>query len=382
MKFRDTSNLLRELSQNSQTTKNPGHDEATLYPFSSRASRLLRIAALFTMFLTAASNAAFAQFVGPTPLTLINSWANAPFGTSRATIEEVAGIVQFRGAMATTGTNANPFTVPAGLRPATDVYVPVDLCNATKGRLHVTPSGNVDVEAESGNFSNAQCFTSLDGASYAPNATGFTALTLINGWTNAPFATSNAAVRVTNGVVHFKGAISSGTNALPFVLPAAFRPATDVYIPVDLCNSTNGRLHLQHSGTVDIEEENGTFANAQCFTSLDGAWFVKAPAGFRPLTLINGWGNAPFSTSNATAGNAYGLVYFKGAIGSGTTPQPFVLPVSFRPVTNVFVPIDLCNATKGRLDIQTDGTVTIEAENGTFSNAQCFTSLDGVSFVQ
>jgi hypothetical protein len=262
------------------------------------------------------------------------------------------------------------------------VYIPVDLCNATKGRLHITPAGTVDVEAENGVFSNAQCFTSLDGASYAPNATGFTALPLINGWTNAPFSTSNAGVKLINGVVHFKGAIATaGTSALPFLLPAAFRPVTDVYIPVDLCNATNGRLHIQHSGTVDVEVET-SFSNAQCFTSLDGAWFVKTPTGFRALTLTNGWLNAPFTTSNAMAGNAYGLVYFKGAIGSGTTAQPFVLPVYFRPVTNVYVPIDLCNATKGRLDIQASGAVTIEAENGAFVNAQCFTSLDGVSFVQ
>jgi hypothetical protein len=324
---------------------------------------------------------ALAQFAGPTPLSLINGWINAPFSTSIATVEEVAGIVQFRGAIATGGSNSFPFTLPARLAPATDVYIPVDLCNATKGRLHITHGGVVDVEVQTV-FSNAQCFTSLDGASYAPSATGFTALSLINGWTNAPFATSNAAVKVINGVVHFKGAISSGTNALPFVLPAAFRPSTDVYIPVDLCNANNGRLHIQHSGTVDIEEENGTFANAQCFTSLDGAWFVKSPSGFKALTLINGWINAPFTTSNAMAGNAYGLVYFKGAIASGTTAQPFVLPVAFRPVTDVYVPVDLCNATNGRLFIHTDGTVTINVENGVFSNAQCFTSLDGVSFVQ
>jgi hypothetical protein len=183
--------------------------------------------------------------------------------------------------------------------------------------------------------------------------------------------------------VHFKGAIASGTNAVAFTLPPAFRPATDVYIPVDLCGATNGRLHITHSGTVDVEAEGGAFSNAQCFTSLDGAWFVAMPSGFRALTLINGWTNAPFSTSNALAGNAYGLVYFKGAIAtSGTNPQPFTLPVAFRPVTNVYIPVDLCNATKGRLVIQTSGAVIVQAEGGVFSNAQCFTSLDGASFVQ
>ena len=46
----------------------------------------------------------------------------------------------------------------------------------------------------------------------------------------------------------------------------------------------------------------------------------------------------------------------------------------------VFVPVDLCNATHGQLAIQPNGGVTVEAEGGAFSNAACFTSLDGVSF--
>ncbi|HET6842985.1 MAG TPA: hypothetical protein VFK06_15125 [Candidatus Angelobacter sp.] len=347
-----------------------------------RAFGLLRGAALIAVSFTVGSIPVLAQFSGPTPLTLINGWTNAPFGTSIATVEEVAGIVQLRGAIATSGSNAEPFVLPVGFRPATDVYVPVDLCNATNGRLHIMPSGDVIVEAQGSAFTNAQCFTSLDGASFAPAATGFTALTLINGWTNAPFSTSNAAVQIINGIVHFKGAIAtSGSNAVAFMMPPGFLPLTDVYVPVDLCSATNGRLHITPTGTVDIEAEGGTFSNAQCFTSLDGAWF--ALPGFTNLTLINGWTNAPFSTSPAAAGNAFGLVYFRGAIAtSGSNPQPFTLPVAFRPVTDVYVPVDLCGATKGRLHITPSGVVIVEAEGGTFSNAQCFTSLDGVSFVQ
>ena len=72
-----------------------------------------------------------------------------------------------------------------------------------------------------------------------------TALTLINGWTNTVFGTSNAAVQLVNGAVHFQGAISTtGTNAEPFVLPRGVRPVDAVYIPVDLCNATNGRLEI------------------------------------------------------------------------------------------------------------------------------------------
>jgi hypothetical protein len=340
-------------------------------------------AALLVASLIVGSTSALAQFAGPTALTLINGWTNAPFGTSLATVEEVAGIVQFRGAIATAGTNAEPFVLPPSLRPATNVYVPIDLCNATKGRLFIQPSGAVTVQAEGGVFSNAQCFTSLDGASFAVNATGSTALTLINGWTNAPFGTSNAAARKTGGIVHFQGAIATaGTNTEPFVLPAAFSPSTNVYVPVDLCNATNGRLLIQPSGAVSVQAQ-GAFSNAQCFTSLDGAYFVaQGNPGFHALNLINGWKAGPFGTYPAAAGGAYGLVYFKGAIASGTNAAPFVLPPSFSPVTTVYIPVDLCNATNGRLILQTNGSVTIQAEGGVFSNAQCFTSLDGVSYVQ
>jgi hypothetical protein len=333
------------------------------------------------LLVAAGSTPAHAQFAGPVPLTLINGWTNAPFGTSIATVEEVSGIVQFRGAIATSGTNAEPFTLPLSLSPATEVYIPIDLCNATNGRLLIEPTGAVFVQAEGGTFSNAQCFTSLDGASFSPNSTGFTALPLINGWTNAPFSTSNAAAKLINGIVHFEGAIATaGTNTQPFVMPKAMRPLTDVYVPVDLCNATVGRLHIQPTGTVFVEA--AVFSNAQCFTSLDGAWYAPKPTGFKALTLINGWTNAPFVTSNAAAANVYGLVYFKGAIATtGTNAQPFTLPTSLRPITNVYVPIDLCGATKGRLIIQSNGVVLVQAE-GAFSNAQCFTSLDGASFVQ
>ena len=337
-------------------------------------------AALLIACLSAGSTAAFAQFAGPVPLNLVNGWTGAPFVTSRPTVEEVNGIVQFRGAIAS-GTSTVAFTLPAGFRPATAVYIPVDMCNSTNGRLVIQTTGVVNVQAENA-FANAQCFTSLDGASFAPTSSHFTALTLINGWINAPFSTSNAEVQKIAGIVHFKGAIATtGTNPQPFTLPAGFRPATNVYIPVDMCNATNGRLNIQPTGVVTVEPET-SFSNAQCFTSLDGAWFVASPSGFSALPPINGWTNAPFSTGNAAAGNAYGVVYFKGAIATaGTNIQPFTLPVQFRPVTNVYVPIDLCNATKGRLFIQTSGAVFVQAET-VFSNAQCFTSLDGASFVQ
>jgi hypothetical protein len=235
----------------------------------------LAVGAVGTVAAQAATSAPGALTSGWTPLALQNGWTSSPFGTSAAAVRTISGIVHFKGAIATTGSNPVPFTLPAAFRPASVVFVPVDLCNATNGRLQIEPTGVVSVQAEGGAFSNAACFTSLDGVSFAKSASSFTPLTLQNGWFSSPVGTSAPAVRTIAGIVHLKGAIAtSGTNPVPFTLPAAFRPASAVFVPVDLCNATNGRLQIETSGVVSVQAEGGAFSNAACFTSLDGVSFA------------------------------------------------------------------------------------------------------------
>jgi hypothetical protein len=236
---------------------------------------MLPVGALGSTAAQAATPAVSALPSGWTALTLQNGWTGSPFGASAPAVRTISGIVHFKGAIATTGTNPVPFTLPAGFRPAAVVFVPVGLCNATSGRLQIEPTGVVTVQAEGGTFSNAACFTSLDGASFAKSATSFTPLTLQNGWTGSPFGASAPAVRTISGIVHFKGAIATtGTNPVPFTLPAGFRPAAVVFVPVGLCNATSGRLQIEPTGVVTVQAEGGTFSNAACFTSLDGASFA------------------------------------------------------------------------------------------------------------
>ena len=349
-----------------------------------RLVAVLVVCALAFLLPLQSASTALAKTKNPyTTLKLINGWQSRPFGTSKAQIRTIQGIVYFKGAIATNGTNDEPFLLPKSFRPNTVVYVPVDLCNAANGRLEIDPNGAAFVEPES-SFSDAQCFTSLDGVSFALSGKSFTNLRLRHGWTNSPFSTSKAQIRNINGIVHFKGAIATGgTNTEPFVLPKSFRPRTWVYVKVDLCNANNGRIDIAPNGGVFVEAEGGTFSNAQCFTSLDGASFALPGKGFTNIRLRNGWKNAPFLTSKAQVTNVGGIVHFKGAISTrGSNSEPFVLPKSFRPHTWVYVPVDLCNANNGRIDIAPNGDVFVDAEGGTFSNAQCFTSLDGAWYAQ
>ena len=92
-------------------------------------------------------------------------------------------------------------------------------------------------------------------------------------------------MRNINGIVHFKGAIAhvpGPVNDPVFILPAGFRPAQghEVHVKVDLCNATNGKLVIYPDGFAIVEAEGGQFANAECFTALDGASF--ALSGWQP----------------------------------------------------------------------------------------------------
>src|SRR5262245_1873649 len=81
-------------------------------------------------------------------------------------------------------------------------------------------------------------------------------LTLVNGWTNSPVSTSSAGVTTSGGIVSFKGAIAGGSTTLAFTLPAAYRPATNVFVHVDMCGASNGRLNIAPSGAVSVQAES------------------------------------------------------------------------------------------------------------------------------
>jgi hypothetical protein len=328
----------------------------------------------------AATSAPHALTITWTSLALQNGWADYGNHTAAPAVANINGIVHLKGAIATAGTNPVPFTLPAGDRPATNVSVPVDLNAATAGLLNITPSGVVTVEAEQ-SWSNAQGFTGLDGASFATSGSSFTPLTPLNGWNNAA-SYASAGARTINGIVHLRGAITTASaTGEPFILPAAFRPNHTVYVPVGLCHATHGRLDIYPTGVVDVVAEGGAMANAECGTSLDGAWFAASTTSFTPLTLQNGWHNYGSGTASPAVRKISGIVHLEGAIAGGTQPLAFTLPAGFRPAHNVYVSVDMNGASKGHVLVDSNGQVTVFAE-GSQSEASSFTSLDGVSFAR
>jgi hypothetical protein len=88
----------------------------------------------------------------------------------------------------------------------------------------------------------------------------------------------------------------------------------------------------------------------------------------------------PFSTRNVAYRNDDGTIRFQGAVQSGTSDVLFNLPNNLLPTHSVWINVDLCGAQQGHIFMQAgDPGVHVEAFSS-FGDAQCFTSLEGVSF--
>jgi hypothetical protein len=101
---------------------------------------------------------------GGDAVALYNGWGVYP-GMRTPTVANRNGIVNFQGTITTSGTNMAAMYIPEKYRPATDVYVEADLCNAKKGRVLIQPSGWVSVQYESA-IGDAKCLTSLEGVQF------------------------------------------------------------------------------------------------------------------------------------------------------------------------------------------------------------------------
>ena len=330
----------------------------------------------------AATSAPHTLTSGWTSLAPQNGWFNYGNGTAAPAVTNINGIVHLKGAIATRGNNQVAFTLPVGDRPVTNVAVPVDLLSATAGELNIAPSGQVSVAYEQ-SWSDAQQFTSLDGASFATSGSSFTKLTLQNGWTSYGQGFASPSARSVSGIVHLRGTIATGgTNNFPFTLPAGLRPDHLVYVPVTLSGSNYGRLEIYPSGVVQVYAEGATWSNAQHGVSLDGAWFATSASLYTPLALQNGWTSYWDGTDSPAVRKISGIVHLEGAMyNTATLPNQlaFTLPVGFRPSHWVYTSVDMNNANRGHILIAPNGQVTVFAE-GNQSNAYSFTSLDGVSF--
>jgi hypothetical protein len=204
--------------------------------------------------------------------TLHNGWVAAAFSTRAPRVRNVGNMVYLQGAISnpSSAANAHAMTLPEGFRPSSNVYIPVDMCGSTRGRLFIQSSGTVSVQTE-GAFSNATCFTSLEGAAFAITTAGYTSATYENSWSGAPFNTRQVRFINEGGVVRFQGAAANGTSVGVFTLPAQFRPATAQLRWIDGFAAKKTLLYVDPSGIVMSLPLGGGHDGR--FSSFEGATF-------------------------------------------------------------------------------------------------------------
>jgi hypothetical protein len=326
-----------------------------------------------------------ASAAGVATLTLINQWK--PYhGSAKPSLFSYQGIVHLRGAIRSrSGGSAQPFQIPALYRPVKDVFVKTNLCDDVNGELDIAPDGSVSIKTEGGGgLAPAGCFTSLDGISYAVDATGngSTTLALQNSW--VPYSDGDPddpvapAARTLGNVVYLEGAMMSGSNGAAFTMPENKRPQMTVYLPLNMGSTNPGQLVINPNGSVNVVSPFG-FNLAQQMTSLDGAAYSIDTTGFTPLGLVSGW-TGTTDTAEPAVRLAHGVVLFQGAMRNiSTTTTAFYLPTEMTPKKTVYVPVTLCNGANGRLQINADGSVVVQAEND-IANAFCMTSIEGASY--
>jgi hypothetical protein len=206
-----------------------------------------------------------------TPLKLRRGWHYFDSFYRKPAAGLTGSIVHLSGEITTAGSKRTAFTLPRKFRPRKAVSILINVCTGSLGSLDISPTGVVKVEAAAWQF---RCGTSLEGATFSLSGKSFTALKLGKGWKEAAGA-ATASVREISGIVRFRGAIrTSGTSADAFVLPARFRPATWVYVPLSPCGSANLRLNIGPDGQVAVQSDSTISHPGKCRVSLDGAWFA------------------------------------------------------------------------------------------------------------
>lgn len=101
---------------------------------------------------------------------------------------------------------------------------------------------------------------------------------LENGWasSNPTYKTGNPRYGVSYGIVYLSGSLHqvSGNDATIGVLPAGYRPAHELYLPIYTFEDSSGALIIEPSGVMEVESL--TAIDATTYSSLAG---VSYPLG-------------------------------------------------------------------------------------------------------
>ena len=316
-------------------------------------------------------------------LNLLNGWKSAAkkillTGTPAWAYRD--GVVYLRGAIKQSNPDGstNFAQLPKFARPPHKLYLQIATGSDAAGILYIGPGGTL--EAYDG---NANAFASLAAISYPTAAIKSHQLTMRNSWVSSQpdYQTGNPAYAISQGVVYLSGSMHSVTNPAPislaFVLPKAAWPAHSMYLSVYTLDGTSpGIVQIESTGEVDVAA-----GDAVGYTSLAGISFPVSSTKWHNFKLEGEWKPAPpkYDTGAPAYAVVNGVVYLSGSMyqpvaDSRVWSQP---PAAARTADVIDREVDTADAMAG--------AVTITATRGrvgtnSFSNAQIFTSFDGIAY--
>ena len=228
-----------------------------VYSFSGTEGSI-EIAATGQMFAFGADVTAYTSLAGISypvrsvrlhNLHLLDGWTSSQsqFNSGNPAAGVQGGVVYLAGSMHGVSATGNLFaTMPAGLRPARNMFVPAYTFGGAPGGIAVSLAGRMFAFGQAdGNY------TSLAGISYPVTSVRMHNLGLVNGWTTVPSVLGGRPTAgIQNGIVYLTGAIhqSSGTSTRFATLPRALRPAHNLWLPIFTAPGVIGSIEIAHNG--------------------------------------------------------------------------------------------------------------------------------------
>jgi hypothetical protein len=233
------------------------------------------------------------SLAGSAPIALGADWAgDLRRGTSAPSwFADGSGIIHLQGAATQTSTAGNQNllgTLPAGARPARNVFDILATNAGTYADVEIDTNGNINLIDPYGFAAKDYSFVSLEGISYSPGAIfnslapPFSGLNTANWSVPTVYGNSDPGWNEDNaGVVHLQGAATltslSGNFRLLATLPAIIRPSRTVYTIVHTFEGTYADLAIQPNGQVQLIDPRSPMGNGDTFdytfVSLEGVTY-------------------------------------------------------------------------------------------------------------
>lgn len=275
--------------------------------------------------------------------------------------------------------------MPGAVASGWGSYSPV-MSNNVFGAVHTNTSGALTTSSYL-----STTYVAFDNQ-YDTSPGNFMALTLQNSWIprTSTGAASPGYAKYADGLVMLRGSIAGGTatnGTVIATLPAGYRPDATEIFPIQN-NGSEARLDVYTDGRVMINGDGSSMNNGAL--SLDGISFMTAISPTIPTvnwhysTLNAGWSlyddsarSRPLAHPQFTR-TAAGVVVLEGIVSGNAIGTPmFTLPLWYRPSAHLLIAISSDNGGTCRLEITTDGVVTVVSCDTTTG----WVSLSGVTFM-